>query len=182
MHHQQPMLLIAAMLALAACGSPDPAGPPQRAAISECGGFVRPAVWTPGDLAGYCDAEMLYWSYVAETGSLSLSNTRVILNCCGKHSMRIAGENGTYHVTEVDAPEFGDARCDCMCVFDFNLDASDIPSGTIQLTATRRVTDDEEAPVRAVFDGALDLTPGQGAEVIDTTDLEGWCDPNPSND
>ncbi|MBW2522991.1 MAG: hypothetical protein JRI23_02390 [Deltaproteobacteria bacterium] len=146
----------------------------QQDEVSECGGFAQ-AMDSSG--AEYCDAEMLYWSYDATTEKLSLTNTRIELNCCGEHSMVIAETPGGYTVTETDAPEMigpGEgARCSCMCVFDFALAAEGVSERTIQLNLDRNVTD--QGPVERVLEATIDLSEGSGAIVVDDTETF-WCD------
>lgn len=143
--------------------------------LSECGGFERPdAAPTVLPLPAYCDAEVLTFTHAG--GTLSLSNERVLLNCCGDHSMTVRLEEGTYVVTEIDAPEAaaGGARCGCMCVFDFAVEAGPIAAGTIAVRLVRDVTDDDAAPW-VVWEGDLDLTAGSGTITVDTSSVEGWC-------
>ena len=79
-----------------------------------------------------------------------------------------------YVVAETDAPTSGGGRCDCLCVFDFALTASDIPVGRIPLRLTRHVTDEGGAP-SVVWEGEIDLGAGSGSVVLDTTDAGMWC-------
>lgn len=136
--------------------------------ISECGGFDGA---TDGSGSGaaepppYCDAEVLHWSYDPTLGTLELLDARVELNCCGDHSMTLTQLDGSYIVTETDAPEGEYGRCNCSCVFDFALSASDIPNTIIHLQLVRTVTD-EGAPYVA-FEGLLDLREGSGWEIVD---------------
>jgi hypothetical protein len=141
---------------------------------SDCGGFaeLRDALYDAGP--AYCDAQVLHWAYDAAAGKLSLADTRVLLNCCGDHSMTIAEQDGLYVVTERDAPEFEDARCACMCVFDFTLEATGVPEAVIPLQIILDVTDSQDGP-RVTFEGELDLTQGSGSIVIDDTDADMWC-------
>ena len=172
-------LLASLMLALglSACDNGGESNPiQQQSAISDCGGYIldSPSMKSPmGDAATYCDAEMLHWSYDANTGTLSLANNRVLLNCCGDHSMRIAEDAGTYVITERDAPEGGSGRCDCMCVFDFTLEAQNLPAGQLPFRLVRNVTDGDGAQV--VWQGDIDLAQGAGSITVDTTDVEPWC-------
>jgi hypothetical protein len=117
---------------------------------------------------GYCDAELLLWSYDAEEEQLSLEDQRMELNCCGERAWTIEKEGETYVATEVDAPEViegQETRCDCVCVFDFHLAASPVPTGIIDLEVRRHVTDAAEGPV-TLFHGPIDLGAGSGQVVI----------------
>ncbi|MBW2458308.1 MAG: hypothetical protein JRI68_27645 [Deltaproteobacteria bacterium] len=149
----------------------------QQSTTSECGGFVE--VYSggdSGDAPAYCDAEVLHWTYDAQTQKLFLNDSRIELNCCGEHDMVITEEGGVYVVTETDAPEMHmgqGARCGCTCVFDFAVEAEAIPQGTIQLEVKRHVTDSSTG-VQTVFQGSLDLTQQAGWEIIDNTPST-WC-------
>ncbi len=162
------------MLALAtAVGCKQGLALEQQDDTSACGGFAAQTsstVWAVGD---YCDAEMFYWEYDSAAQSLSLANERILLNCCGEHSMTVVEEDGVYVVTERDAPEFSDARCGCMCVFDFSVDVQGIPLGTIPIRVVRNVTDNEDGP-EVVLEESIDLGEGSGAFVIDPIPTD-WC-------
>ncbi|OGQ78019.1 MAG: hypothetical protein A2289_21405 [Deltaproteobacteria bacterium RIFOXYA12_FULL_58_15] len=146
----------------------------QTSSLSECGGFdsTKGALTADGEEEpAYCDAEVLLWEY--ESGKLSLTNARVSLNCCGEHSISIEEEDeGEYLVSEVDDPESsflgGGARCSCMCVFDFRIEANDMPERTIHLNLERDVTDSDEGN-QSIWQGDIDLTEGNGRIVIDET-------------
>lgn len=149
--------------------------------ISECGGFPdnsgATALPPAGDPASYCDAEVLLWSYDAASRTLGLSNNRVVLNCCGDHSLSVARDGDTLVVTEKDAPEAqaGGARCGCSCVFDYAADVADVDAGMLKLRLERFVTDLDAAPVE-VYEGEIDLGAGTGKVVIDAQSAEPWCD------
>lgn len=181
-------LTIAALALLGACGTesqnPGAPGPellPQTQAISECGGLkpyelsqiIQPAP------ASYCDAEVLRWAYDAQAGTLVFSNERISLNCCGTRSIKLTEAGGEYLLKEVDSPEQA-GRCDCMCVYDLQVEAQQIPGGTIQLRLVREVTDDGGA--QTLYTGAIDLSAGSGTIVIDSAsvfDASGRCMPTP---
>ena len=149
----------------------------QQATTSDCGGFATATSGgDSGDAPAYCDAEVLHWTYDAQTQKLFLNNSRIELNCCGEHDMVIAKEGDVYVVTETDAPEMHmgqGARCGCTCVFDFALEAEGIAQETIQVEVRRHVTDDS-AGLQTVFQGSLDLSEQSGWEIIDGTPTM-WC-------
>ncbi len=147
----------------------------QQATTSGCGGFSQPR--DAGDEPAYCDAEVLAWSYDAAQQELTLTDRRMELNCCGVHGMSIVQQGDVYVVTETDAPEIyegTEARCSCMCVYDFALEAQGIPEQVIQLKLERDVTDGGQG-VQTLFEGALDLTAGSGFEILDDTPSM-WCE------
>lgn len=187
--------------------APDPATPApggtaisQSYAVSACGGFgaeqsqkadfgedeapapgAQPA---PGEQASaYCAAERLDYAYDALSGALKLTNARVMLNCCGEHSVKLEQQaDGRYELREVDAPELVDiggeqqpSRCHCMCPFDFELQADNIPAGTLEITIVREVTD-RDAPTEEVFVGKLDLSQPSGSLVVDDQPVLGFCE------
>lgn len=149
----------------------------QQSVVSECGGFPSPMDSSgAGEPAGYCDAEVLHWSYDAVSEELVLTDNRIELNCCGVHDMTIEKQGDVYVVTETDTPEVFDgyeARCGCMCVFDYSLTADPIAEDVIQVRIIRNVTDDNQG-LQLVFEGELDLRDGSGSVVIDDTPSD-WC-------
>jgi len=182
--HQIITLVAAGLVALgAACGQvgDDPEQEdhliPQTYAVSECGGFkVTNQSDNNYQPTGYCDAEVLQWSYEPKDGKLRLSNNRVLLNCCGDRKVTLKEVNGKLVVTEVDAPEASSGgRCYCMCVFDLAVEALKVPGGTVQVELHRSVTDSASGPTQ-VFTGKLDLSQGSGTVVIDKTDAGPWCE------
>jgi hypothetical protein len=143
--------------------------------VSECGGFAKLG---KSDTYGYCDANTLDWSYDKATGKLKLIDKRVLLNCCGDHTVKVKQENGTFVIREIDAPEQGNMRCKCMCVYDFEVtfDTGVVPvGGLLPIKLVRDTTDDNE-PAKTVFSGKLDLSQGSGTEVLDKTDVGPWCE------
>jgi hypothetical protein len=172
-------LNLAALLAtLAACApeeEPAPTGSLQtlHQEVSECGGFEAEVEYDSG--GDYCDAQTLHWTYDPAAGTLELSDDRVVLNCCGDHSVAIAEEDGVYVVTETDAPQDGMGRCDCMCVFDFALSAEGVPAGSIALRLVLDETD--SGGPRTTFEGELDLSAGAGEVVVSDEDAGPWCNP-----
>ncbi len=79
-----------------------------------------------------------------------------------------------YVFREQGTPELGDARCLCMCVFDFTVEVEQIPPAVIQVRVERDVTDSEDGP-QVVYEGTLDMRDGSGSIEIDPTDEEPWC-------
>jgi len=173
---------------LGACGGeqtttphqPAPSLIPQTYAVSDCGGFLAAKaapIATPVPAAGYCDAEVLRWTYDKTSGKLAFSNDRVNLNCCGERKVQLSENNGTYVIHETDAPESiitaqgpSEARCGCMCVFDLAVEAESIPGGMITVQLVRDVTDSNQ-PARTLFTGSIDLSAGSGSGsvVIDSS-------------
>lgn len=172
------LLTLAAGLALVAgCALQAPAEAETR--ISVCGGFAQQEQTLDADPAAYCDAEVLRWQYDAASEKLTLSNTRVTLNCCGEHSMSAAEDGDLWVVTERDAPEQvgllpGDtARCGCMCVFDFEIAINGVAGDAVEVKLVRDITDVETGPTTA-WQGVIDLTAGQGEIVVDASEST-WC-------
>lgn len=171
-----------AVASIAACGTTTdttPSGLVQKPLISECGGFVKQTKIDPPspDPSTYCEAERLLWVYDAASSELGLTNSRMQLNCCGEHSIEVREEDGIYVIAERDAPEIvqgEEARCGCMCVFDFGVSVEGIPPGVIDVRIVRDVTDDD-APEAVVYEGQIDLGEVQGSITIDTTSAEPWC-------
>ena len=171
------ILLSLSLTIFAACGGNSEEAPlviEQSDAVSDCGGFAVTRTPTFDDYPGeYCDAEVLHWEYDELNQKLDLRDARLLLNCCGDHTMDIAFEDGIYVVTEIDAPENGDGRCNCMCVFDYDLTATGIPGGVITLRLMRHVTDSGE--IHQVWEGELDLAENSGFVILDDTAEDTWC-------
>jgi hypothetical protein len=142
--------------------------------ISACGGFEANGGSLFTDPPEYCAAEVLHWLYEADTQVLKLADARMLLNCCGDHSMTMHMEGDEYVFTETDAPEGGWGRCACMCVFDFTIIVGGIPPGVIPFRIERVVTDWPEE-TGTVTTGQLDLSEGSGFIVVDETDVYPWC-------
>jgi hypothetical protein len=162
-------------------GTPDPTAVPTPGPtmdnyiqnISLCGGFEGHTKAISYDPTTYCDAEVMYWEYDGDTGLLSLMDARILLNCCGQHSIRVDRTISGLTVTEIDA-SMGGYRCLCTCVFDFGVDILDVPSGILSLRIMRDVTDSQKAP-EVVWEGTLDLAACSGSIVIDNTPAGPWC-------
>lgn len=149
--------------------------------ISECGGFVSGGTGAKipkPDPTTYCDAERLLWNYDAASKTLGLTNSRIQLNCCGDHSVKVHLDGETVVFTEMDAPQAatGGARCHCSCVFDFASDVSTVEVGMTSLRIVRTVTDANPSTT-TVWEGMLDLSLGAGEVVVSTETAEPWCMP-----
>jgi hypothetical protein len=148
--------------------------PVQVAHLSECGGFAVTGGVAKADTAAddYCAAEVLRWRYDATAGSLSLSDDRILLNCCGDHGIGAVIEDGAYVVTETDDPLEGGVRCHCLCVFDFALDVEGVPLDAIPVRLLRDIGETGET---GIWEGTLDLTAGTGEVILDETSADPWC-------
>lgn len=145
--------------------------------VSDCGGFVAGGTGAkipPPDPKTYCDAERLLWNYDAASKTLGVTNSRIVLNCCGTHSVTVDRDGDTVVFTEIDGPKDG-TRCKCECVFDFAADVSTLEPGMTSLRIVRNVTD-SQMPPKVVWEGTLDLSAGMG-EVIINTEPTSWCMP-----
>ncbi len=171
------ILLSLSLVLFVDCGGTSEEEPPsitQTDAVSGCGGFPVTRAPVFDDYTGeYCDAEVLHWEYDETNQKLDIRDARILLNCCGEHSMDVAFDDGVYVVTETDAPEGAGARCDCMCVYDFDLTASGIPGGLITVRLMRHVTDSGDA--YQVWEGELDLAESSGFVILDDTAEDMWC-------
>jgi hypothetical protein len=155
---------------------------PQESRVSDCGGFdSNPSALmdeTANAKLDYCDAEKINWYYNAETETLSVVNTRVLLNCCGERKVTIEqSDDGVYLITEIDDPEpMGNgetSRCHCVCVFDLELQATDIPEEEIAIKVVRDV--EEAETLETIWEGTLDLSLTTGSIVINEDDLGTLC-------
>lgn len=147
----------------------------QEARISGCGGFA--AEQTPPLLGGpraYCDAEVLSWEYEPKSAALTLTDSRIPLNCCGEHSMTIEEQDDLYLVTETDSPTAGGSRCKCVCAHDYSLKVEGISVGLIKVKVVRIETDSQKGE-RVIFEGDLDLSKASGSIVVDPSDGSAFC-------
>jgi hypothetical protein len=171
------MVVITAIALVAGCGGYTDQNDPvitSEDRVSACGGFESQGSPLLGDPVDYCAAEVLHWLYEADTQILKLADARVLLNCCGDHAMTVAEQDGVYVFTETDDPEFGDARCACMCVFDFAIEVTGITTGVIPIRIQREVSDWPEGS-GLILEAELDLSLGSGFITIDETDVYPWC-------
>lgn len=165
---------------LIACGGEDLDPPnnndtvPQSYSVSECGGFAVNQRSSAGYSGNYCDAERLDWTFDASSATLKLTDKRVLLNCCGDHSVTVAKQGAGYLITEIDAPEQQGGRCLCMCVFDFAVTIKQVQAGLVPIEIRRDTTDDSAAP-KTVFKGTLDLSKSAGSELISSKSVDPWC-------
>ena len=179
-------LVLVGAFTFGACGGEDPSETPgpdvvkAQSAVSDCGGFNERAKSSADNSPAptpYCDAEALRWTYDAIAGRLVLSDDRILLNCCGDHTVKVTQQNGVTKLHQKDEPEgaAGGARCGCMCVFDYKTTLTGITGSSIDLEIVREVTDDTKG-VYAVWSGTLDLTKSSGEIIIDTADVGPWCE------
>ncbi len=138
--------------------------------VSECGGFA--AATREGE-DSYCGDDRLIWSVDSENGVINFTNQDVFLNCCGIHDVTVTLRDGVYVITEIDEPEEGGARCNCMCLFDFSVDMPLVDGNLITVRIDRLVTDVDGSPATA-WEGEIDLTTGSGDIMI--AENVGWCD------
>ncbi|MGI5863864.1 MAG: hypothetical protein ACOX6T_17660 [Myxococcales bacterium] len=164
--------LLAAALTLA-CGRIE-----QKQEVSECGGFADASSQQQaleGDSEQdypWCQPEELVWEYDAASSRLRLTNTQVYLNCCGEQSIEIEETGEGCLVSERDSPQgqLFAARCDCMCLYDFRVEAEEIEKRPVTIEIVREVTDSDRGVV-PVWRGTIDLAQGSGRIVV----KEGGC-------
>lgn len=179
--------LLVTITTIAACGgdntgntstgtNPPPSGFEVTPQISACGGFIASGAKIPKpDPATYCDAERLLWNYDASTKTLGITNARILLNCCGDHSVEVSRTGDTIVFKEVDAPEAaaGGTRCACECVFDYAADITSVEPGNISIRVLRNVTD--APPEATVWEGMIDTSAGEGEVVVSMESADPWC-------
>jgi hypothetical protein len=182
------LLAAVATLLIVGCGDVEGGnevdGISQKALVSDCGGFLvkRSALKVPSALNAddYCDAEVLKWQYDSAAGTLTITNDRVLLNCCGEHGIKIEQQaDGTYLITETDDPEKLDdgstSRCLCSCVYDFKIEAQAIPNESISVRVVRDIA--EESALIEVWEGSLNLPEEPtGSITVNEDDASIWCD------
>lgn len=111
-----------------------------------------------------CESEVVSWSYDAASQSLSLSNGRVALNCCGHRAMQVERVDSVLEVTERDTPDEG-GRCASTCAFDLSTSIAGVAPGEVFVKLLRDVTDENGSAV-LVWQGNLDLTEGSGKVAV----------------
>ena len=145
--------------------------------VSECGGFGSPekrmvnGIPITRDISTYCDSENLQWLYDENTLTLSVLNSRVLLNCCGEHDITASYENGMIVIAENDQPVNGTDRCRCMCVYDFFIEIFGLSPGVITLKLDLTVDED----TRNKWEGTIDIRKKNGEIIIDDKPLDNWC-------
>ena len=166
------LLFILSLFAILSCDTlPDLS---ENAQISSCGGFEQETVLHGVDEEEYCKDELFTWTYNEESKTLSFINKNVWLNCCGDHSLRVEKKEGKFIIHEKDAPEGGDARCSCMCFFDFKADISiSVDATTIDIEIHRFITDSDSGDDK-VWEATVDLSQRTGVSTI--KEHIGWCD------
>lgn len=155
-------------------GCPDTA---RRGEVSECGGFPETREFAITDhghdgMRDYCDAQVLHWEFA--DGTLTILDSRVMLNCCGRHSVSIIGGD-TITIYEQDDPEPGAVRCDCRCAYDFRAELDGLLAGPVALELLLHVTDVTDDPT-LLWSGTVDLSDGSGEIVVDATLEPDFCE------
>jgi len=137
----------------------------QQDDTSDCGGFeFAEQEKSVGD---YCDDELIDWTYDAASGEFWIQDSRILLNCCGDHSMQVAVPNpDELYVLEIDN-SIGGSRCGCVCIYDYAVAAQNVPDTPTTLTIERSV-DDCAACSGILWSGPIDLTVGSGSIVLQT--------------
>jgi hypothetical protein len=131
--------------------------------VSECGGFS-----TDSKRAADPDTstvEKLIWTYDAKIRTLTVLNTRVSLNCCGKHSITASRDEDAIVVSENDQP-LDQGRCKCVCLFDFSTEIGGLSAGTVNVRLELTV----DATLFKKWSGPIQLTEGSGEIMIPKVD------------
>lgn len=143
--------------------------------ISGCGGFINESKRANYDIpitidpSTYCNAERLHWFYDEYTKTLYIMNSRILLNCCGDHTINASLEKGVLSISENDQPPAdGSGRCRCICVYDFLIEISEISSGVITMRIDLTVDDTTSNK----WEGKVDLKEENGEIIIDDKALE----------
>lgn len=144
---------------------------PPASRVSLCGGFAN----APRSLGNYCAQGVLDWHRDVATGALVLTDRRVLLNCCGDHSVTMAREGDTWVLGERDAPQGGSVRCKCSCVFDFEVAVPAFPDGVAHVRIVRLVTDSGQGPLN-VWEGDIVVGASPGSIVVDSDPVGYGCE------
>ena len=149
------------------CSSDSPVNSPdefvnKNSRVSDCGGFPSSSK-TAAD-PDTSTVEKLIWTYDAKTRTLTVLNTRVSLNCCGKHSITASRDGDAIVVSENDQP-LDQGRCRCMCLFDFSTEIEGLSAGTVNFRLELTV----DATLFKKWSGPIRLTEGSGEITIPKT-------------
>lgn len=138
----------------------------QTYSVSECGGFPRESYRSVDDSWDeYCASERITWTFDSQSNELSITNTRIWLNCCGERSMVVSeSAPGEYSALETDSDA---ERCACDCFIDFQVTASPIAGQSIDLTIEREIPDNQPSS-GILWVGSIDLT--QLSDIIEIPD------------
>lgn len=161
------------------CDSESPVQTPSKISvntsqISGCSGFTTAekrfdsGIPFTRDPSTYCNAERLHWLYDKNTETLSVLNSRILLNCCGDHTISASFEKDVLLIAEDDQPVDGTLRCDCVCIFDFFIEITGISSDVITLRLDLKVDD---TTVKK-WEGEINLGKESGEIIIDDKELE----------
>ena len=176
--HQTPCLVLGTVLGvllLCVCDSDSPVGQISEietagSQVSDCGGFDNTTKRTVGDIPfesdpqTYLDAEKLLWLYDESTGTLSLLDRRVNLNCCGEHAVTAELKDGIILIREDDQPLDGTGRCKCMCNYDFFIEVTGLPERVITVQLDLMV----DTTTATTWKGDIDLRKESGEIVVDS--------------
>ncbi len=155
---------VGSLVLLNACLETEPA---QVGAVSEAGGFVEPErrLAVEGE-ESYCGAEVLRWRYDPSSGSLTVADSRLLLNCCGQRVMHVDRIDSIYEITERDEPDATNPRCDSVCAFDFAVAIPEVAPRKIYVRLLRDVVD-AQGSAELIWQGEIDVRKLSGEVVID---------------
>ncbi|WP_437600658.1 hypothetical protein [Sorangium sp. So ce590] len=152
------------LVLLSACLETEPA---QVGIVSEAGGFVEPErrLAVEGE-ESYCGAEVLRWRYDRSSGSLTVADSRLLLNCCGQRVMHVDRIDSIYEITQRDEPDAANPRCDSVCAFDFAVAIPEVAPRKIYVRLLRDVVD-AQGSAELIWQGEIDVRKLSGEVVID---------------
>ncbi|WP_437578212.1 hypothetical protein [Sorangium sp. So ce887] len=155
---------VGSLVLLSACLETEPA---QVGTVSEAGGFVEPErrLAVEGE-ESYCGAEVLRWRYDPSSGSLTVADSRLLLNCCGQRVMHVDRIDSIYEITERDEPDAANPRCDSVCAFDFAVAIPEVAPRKIYVRLLRDVVD-AQGSAELIWQGEIDVRKLSGEVVID---------------
>ena len=159
------------------------------AVVSACGGLIENQESIPPGHAQefaiapasdeYCRNEVLSWSYDANAQTLTVLDSRAVLNCCGVHTTALDDSTDVSSLVMVETDDLSGGECNCACVFDFGIRVENVVVGVVDLTLRRTTIPanyypDATPSTSEVWSGELDLSAGNGDIVLV---LGGWsCD------
>ena len=154
-------------------------GAVQEELLSERGGFAEPELrLAEGGEGDYCAAEVLRVRHDPATDLLRVADARVLLDCCGRRSVRAersgGPSGGAVNITLHDEPQPGVGRCEPGCAYDLAVGVLSAPTAPLTVRLIRDITDAPGGPT-LIWQGEVDPAAGLRRTVLDETPAAPGC-------
>lgn len=115
----------------------------------------------------YCAAEVLRWHYDVPERRLTVTDARLLLNCCGQREIVVERADSMVEIIETDRPSETHGRCSENCAFDLVAIVEGVAAGPTVVRLLRDVVDVQGSP-ELIWEGALSLPRvAAGAALLD---------------